>query len=134
MDQLLPLIVIALPLAIIGGILFFVQRSLTQQSLAGQRHQAETRSRAESGAWAGATVISATTEAANFDPGRGLARLRLVLQVTPAGGEPYQATTTWLVEQAALANVQPGQDLTVKIDPRDPRRIYPAAPWARYPG
>jgi hypothetical protein len=131
MDNWLPLIIIALPLAIIGGILYFVQHSLTRQSLAAQRRDVDQRSRAERGVWAGATVISATTQAGTQDPARGLARVRLLLLVTPPGGKTYQATTTWLVEQAALPHVQSGQGISVRIDAADPQRVYPAAPWAR---
>jgi hypothetical protein len=51
--------------------------------------------------------------------------LRLNLELLPEGGAPYPAQTTWWVKKLWLPNVQPGQEVAVRVDTEDRARIYP---------
>ncbi|MBI4732019.1 MAG: hypothetical protein HY781_07830 [Chloroflexi bacterium] len=84
--------------------------------------------------WASATIVSA--RGGIIGGGEGgvsqWARYELSLEVTPPGGAPYHARTTWLVEVAQMSMLQQGQQLSVKIDQQDPKTVYPNASWAKY--
>ncbi|MBN2078049.1 MAG: hypothetical protein JW838_03730 [Spirochaetes bacterium] len=68
--------------------------------------------------------------------GEQAARVRttLKLQISVTDGNPYTVNTVWLVDLAAIDYLKPGNDISVKIDPDDPKIIYPGAPWAKYAG
>jgi hypothetical protein len=59
-------------------------------------------------------------------------RVDLGLEVRPPGGREYRARASWLLDLAALPQVQPGRELQVRVDAEDPQRIYPGGPWARF--
>ena len=65
-------------------------------------------------------------------PRLGMVRLQLTLDVQPAHGEAYQAISLWQVDQAAVAQLQPGQQIAVTVDADSAATIYPAVPWAAY--
>ena len=50
-------------------------------------------------------------------------RVRLTLEVRPAGAAPYRAQTTMLVGRLQTAMVAPGMPVRVKFDPAEPRRV-----------
>ena len=45
----------------------------------------------------------------------------VVVEVQPAGGPPYTAPAKIAVSPASLDKYQPGAQVTVKVDPRDPQ-------------
>ncbi len=89
------------------------------------------RAKMESAVWAGATIVSTSCQNLG-DSMRTVARVELHLEVNSPAGEKYQATTTWLVSVALLPQLQPGQTISVKIDARNPRTIYPNMQGAEY--
>ncbi len=69
---------------------------------------------------------------ANTTPSRsyGTIIMDLLIQVHRNGVEPYELSTMWSVEPAAVARMQAGQTFAIKIDPLDRTRIYSAETWA----
>jgi len=106
-----------------------VQRARRRAEQA-HREQGERELRRRGGVWAGATVVilRRPIELAQAHS-RALGELRLL--VHPPSGQDYPALVSWLVELHALDQVQPGQELSIKIDPLDPQVIYPNVSWAR---
>lgn len=72
-------------------------------------------------------------------------RVRLTLEIRPAQGAPYRATTTTLVGRLQVGMLVPGTPVRVKYDPADPSRVavesfgaeaatsYGAAPYGASP-
>ncbi len=54
----------------------------------------------------------------------------LTFEVTPPFGEPYKVKAAWSVEPLAISKLQEGSTLAVKIDAKDPWKIYSAENWA----
>ncbi|MCX6034329.1 MAG: hypothetical protein NTV38_05040 [Chloroflexi bacterium] len=78
--------------------------------------------------WAWARIVTSTHGAAGLG---GMVRVTLELEVHLPGTPPFTATTTWLVEQEALAYVEMGKEISLKVDPQDLKYIYPNGPWAK---
>jgi hypothetical protein len=49
--------------------------------------------------------------------------LRIVLQVTPASGEPWRAHVLEFVSAHDTPKIQPGTEISVKYDPEQPSRV-----------
>ena len=82
----------------------------------------------ERAVWAWAKIVSST----HGDTGLGgMVRVILELEVHLPGTPQYSATTNWLVEQEALEYVETGKEISLKVDPMDPKYIYPNGSWAR---
>jgi heme/copper-type cytochrome/quinol oxidase subunit 2 len=62
----------------------------------------------------------------------GMVRVKMKLEVHLRGEAPYEADTTWLVEEEALGYVEVGKEVPVKVDPTAPQFVYPQASWARF--
>jgi hypothetical protein len=121
-------LIVAIAAVVVIAILAAVVAPL-RQAARGQARLANLRARAERAVWSSATVASLRNRPA---PGTGERRVRvdLRLQVKAPDGTLYAATPSWFVDVDALANLQPGASLSVKIDAEDPAVIYPNAPWA----
>lgn len=78
--------------------------------------------------WAWARIVTSTHGAAGLG---GMVRVTLELEVHLPGTPPFTATTTWLVEQEALAYVEMGKEISLKVDTQDLKYIYPNGPWAK---
>jgi hypothetical protein len=55
----------------------------------------------------------------------------LLIQVHRSGVEPYELSTMWSIEPAAVPRVQAGQTFAIKVDPLDRTRIYSGETWAK---
>lgn len=56
----------------------------------------------------------------------GRSEIKVVrLEVRPANGEPYLATTSWMIDSSELAYLKQGEEIQVKIDAKDSALIYP---------
>jgi hypothetical protein len=53
----------------------------------------------------------------------------LTLEVTPPNGTPYMIDTDWFLGAAAIPKVEVGRIVAVKIDAKDPKKIYSAERW-----
>jgi hypothetical protein len=99
--------------AFVGVILWFTLRPLLQNM--NQRNQI-----LQTGIPAMATILSLadTGMLVNYQP-----QVRLMLQVNPPNGAPYQAEVTMVISQLMIPRVQPGLTVPVKIDPKDPTKV-----------
>jgi hypothetical protein len=61
----------------------------------------------------------------------GIAKGDLELEIQFPQGAPVQVTTCWLVEIPSLPQLEAGNNVQVKFDPKKPRRVFPGVPWAR---
>ncbi len=50
----------------------------------------------------------------------------LTIEVMPPFGAPYKVKATWSVEPVHVARIQEGSVLAIKIDKKNPRKIYSA--------
>ena len=87
------------------------------------------RTRQDRAVWAWAKILSASQGPLNTFR---MARVDLQLEVHMPGTPAYQAGTTWLIEQESLASVEEGKEISLKVDPLDPKYIYPNGTWAKY--
>jgi len=68
----------------------------------------------------------------SYSIGRSEMRIDLRLEVRPSGGEPYLATTSWMIDNSELAFMKEGDEIQVKIDSKDPSLIYPTFPKSKF--
>jgi hypothetical protein len=78
--------------------------------------------------WAWATILSVNKGAVNTFH---MSRVEMELEVHLPGSPAYQAKTTWQVEQDSLDSLEPGKELSLKVDPIDPKYIFPNGNWAK---
>ena len=69
-----------------------------------------------------ATVVSVIKAAA---VGRSEMHVNLRLEVRPVEGEPYLATTEWMMDSSELAFVKEGEEIQVKVDSENSSLVYP---------
>ncbi len=134
METLVPLFVIAcVVLALIGLAMAFFRyrRQSAREAHRIQHRRQDFEERARRAVWASATIVT-LRRSDIAERGQPTARLDLRLQVQPPDGEPYPATTAWLARLDNLPQLQPGQSISVKIDPDDPQRIYPNLAGVEY--
>ncbi len=62
---------------------------------------------------------------------RKIAKVDLEFRIQQPGRGFAVSRTCWLVEVGSLSQLEPGRKVSVKFNPRKPRRIFPAVPWAR---
>jgi hypothetical protein len=61
----------------------------------------------------------------------GYAKVNLQVLIHLPDGAPYQVTTCWLVQVDSLDQILPGNNISIKVDPRKPSKILPNVPWAK---
>jgi hypothetical protein len=61
----------------------------------------------------------------------GYAKVDLQMEVQLPGKALYQVSTCWLVKVDSLDLVLPGRNVAVKVNPKQPLRIFPNVPWAK---
>jgi hypothetical protein len=61
----------------------------------------------------------------------GIAKVDLELEIQMTQGDPIQVSTCWLVEIPQLSQLEPGNTVEVKFNPKKPKRVFPAVSWAR---
>jgi hypothetical protein len=87
------------------------------------------QTRRERAVWGWAKVVEAASQPAEAG---GRRRVKLQLEIHTPGTAAYLATTTWSIEAEALAYVEVGKEISVKVDPLDLKYVYPNGPWAKY--
>jgi hypothetical protein len=69
-----------------------------------------------------------------YSESTGQLMARLTLEIRPAQGHPYPLWhVEWFIFPPAASQVTAGLELAVRIDPLDPKKVYPAVNWARRP-
>ena len=114
-----------------GTYLFLKYRSLavSKSQIAAQK-RVEFDNRFAKSAPAMAEIVS--VESKFVFPSGGNILTHLVLNVLPPGGTNYVISVDWIVEHIGFDNLKPGGKIAIKIDPEDPKRIYPNVSWAKY--
>lgn len=116
---------IAIPL-VLAVVLRIVQVRAYRKAL-DEREALEART--QGAAPAAATVVSARQMQDSL-AGENL-RVRLTLKVEPPGVEPFTSVVEWFVDPVMQTYLQPGSAVSVKVDARDGRTVYPNLDWAR---
>ena len=123
---MIDIVAYALPILTIGFFLwFFLRMRRPKKSKTAKEDPATRQDRA---VWAWAKVLSSSQGALNT---YRMAKVEMNLEVHLPGSPAYPAKVTWLVEQDALAAVQEGKEIALKVDPLGPQHIYPNGTWAK---
>jgi hypothetical protein len=117
----------ALPILTIGFFVWYFLRMRRPRKSKTSKDDPTTRQ--ERAVWAWAKVLSSSQGAVNSFR---MARVEMQLEVHMPGSPAYQAKTTWLVEQDALASIVEGKEIPLKVDPLGPQHIYPNGTWAKF--
>ncbi len=119
-------LLIALPiLTVVVFVWYFIR---LRQSRNPKSAKVDDRTRQERSIWAWAKVLSSSPEPVNT---YHVARVKLELEVHLPSNPVYQAQATWLVDEEALPYVEAGKEVSLKVDPVDPKYIYPKGSWAK---
>jgi hypothetical protein len=119
-------LLVALPiLTIVVFVWYFIR---LRRSRKPKPEKVDDRTRQERAIWAWATILTSSQEPVNT---YHMARVEMELEIHMPGSPAYQAHTTWLVEQEALAYIEEGKEISLKVDPVDPQYIYPKGSWAK---
>lgn len=105
---------------VVGGVLFGVVKMLGGMNKAAAEQQRLLREGIQAGARLHAVQMGGMTMTVGVH--RHL-QLVLQLEVQPPGRPPYPATLTTMVSELQVPQLQPGAQLTVRIDPMNPMNI-----------
>jgi hypothetical protein len=129
MSQFAVYIVIILPILLIGLIVYRFNKKQVNRVLSGQKTLDDSDVWLRNSFPMTAIVIN-KNETINPDA-HGIAKVDLDLKIQLTYGDPVNAKTSWLVEIPSLPQLEPGQSVLVKFDPKKPNQVFPAVPWAR---
>jgi len=132
MQTVAPILIIAVPVIIVITIVLLLvrkERKLQAEQLAQAKHHQEAEARA---IWACA-IVEMVGSGSGYE-GTGKTAINLQLKITGQGGKEYSVPARWLVDLVQLPNIQPGVQLSVKVDTDDPTIIYPHMPGMHYLG
>jgi hypothetical protein len=120
--QIVLLLVFAfgLPVMLVLGILFYKNRT---------RKKVEIRF--ENALDAQARVLNVVNSMVLKDV-RGKLKVALSLEIQIPNAAVYSCITTWEIDISAIAHIQPGQTVAVKVDTDEKTTIYPDVSWATY--
>jgi len=120
--QILLLLVLSfsLPTLLVLGILY--NKSLARKMY--DKHFANAQD-------AQARVLSIDTTMVLRDV-RGKLKVAISLEIHMCSLEVFTTNTTWEIDITAIAAIQPGQIVSVKVDATEKTKIYPNVPWAKY--
>ena len=126
------LIAVAVPAMALMAAFYLMMRAQTRHAERQQQRLKDLEARQKRGVWASATVVTYRSESGPaLLESQNKLKVNLRLDVQSPGGRVYPAHAVWLVDLGALDNVQPGQTVSIKIDPKNKKTIYPNAPWAQ---
>ena len=120
--QILVLLLCAfvLPSLLVLGILFYKNRARKKYD-----------KRFENALDAQARVLSIDNTMVLSDV-RGKLKVALSLEIHMPNAEAYTTNTTWEIDITAVAHIQPGLTIAVKVDKDKKTTIYPNVSWATY--
>ena len=131
MEILIPLIILIFAVVVIVTIPVIVLKIYTSKAEQERQRQGQQATGSENAILTGATIISAISHPIPTST-RSVTKVTLRLQVQSPSGSTYEANTAWLVDTAILPQLQPGQPVSVKVDPENPRLVYPNMSGAEY--
>lgn len=114
------LVSVLFSVVVVGGVLFGVFKMLGGMNKAAAEQQRLLREGIQAGARLHAVQMGGMTMTVGVH--RHL-QLVLQLEVQPPGRPPYPATITTMVSELQIPQLQPGAQLSVRIDPRNPMNI-----------
>ena len=117
---LLLLVAFGLPTLLVLGILFYKNRT---------RKKVEIRF--SNALDAQARVLSINNSMVLRDV-RGKLKVTLTLEIQMPNIQAYNTNTTWEIDLTAIAAIQPGQVVAVKVDCYEKNKVYPNVSWAKY--
>ena len=129
MNQFIIFIVLLIPLLLIIWLTYRSNQKRIKQVLDGKRTLDDRDIWLRNTPLLQAQVIG-KKESLNPDAA-GIAKVDLDLEIQLPHGDSVRVTTCWLVEIPSLSQLEPGKNLMVKFDPKKPKRVFPAVPWAR---
>ena len=100
----------------------------TRRSRKSKTAKDDPTTRQERAVWAWAKILSSSQGAVNTFR---MARVEMELEVHMPGTPAYQVDATWLVEQDALASMEAGKEIALKVDPLGPQHVFPNGAWAK---
>jgi hypothetical protein len=123
---MIDIVAFALPILTIGFFAWFFLR--TRAARKPKNAKDDPSIRQEKAVWAWAKIISSDQGAVNTFR---MAHVEMKLEVHMPGTPPYQVSVTWLVEQDALASMEEGKEIALKVDPLGPQHVFPNGTWAK---
>lgn len=72
------------------------------------------------------TRVGESYNSANY----GTVVVKLTVEVTPPQGAPFEQTQSWAIQPASVSQLQAGRTIAIRIDTRNPQKIYSAEDWA----
>jgi hypothetical protein len=123
---MIDIVAFALPILTIGFFIWFFLRMRRPRKSKTAKDDPTTRQ--ERAVWAWAKILSSSQGAINTFR---MARVEMQLEVHLPGSPAYQTKVTWLVEQDALASIEEGKEIALKVDPQGPQHVYPNGTWAK---
>jgi heme/copper-type cytochrome/quinol oxidase subunit 2 len=123
---MITIVAFALPVLTIGFFIWFFVRMRRPRKSKTPKEDPSTRQ--ERAVWAWAKILSSSQGALNTFR---MARVEMMLEVHMPGSPAYQAKAIWLVEQEALASVEEGKEIALKVDPQGPQYVFPNGTWAK---
>jgi hypothetical protein len=120
------ILLIAMPvLTIIAFVWYFLRQRRLRKP---KSEKVDDRTRLERAVWAWARILSSNQGPVNS---YRMARVEMQLEIHMPGTPAYQASTTWLVDEEALASVEADKEISLKVDPQGLEYIYPSGSWAK---
>ena len=120
------IVAFALPILTIGFLVWFFLRMRAPRK--SKKTKDDPTTRQERAVWAWAKILSSSQGAVN---NFHMARVEMKLEVHMPGTPAYQVNVTWLVEQDALASMEEGKEIALKVDPMGPQHVFPNGTWAK---
>jgi hypothetical protein len=114
-----------IPVVVIGIIIWWLKRDFSNLS----KWAKQNRMNQASARPARAKIISVSQGLHGGDVSK---MIFFTFEVNDGKGAPYTASAGWFVDVLRLSKVQEGMEIDVKVDSRDPMKIYPAESWATY--
>jgi hypothetical protein len=120
------IVAFALPVLTIVFLVWFFLRMRAARKPKNAKDDPATRQ--ERAVWAWAKILSSSHGAVNSFQ---MARVEMKLEVHMPGTPAYQVDATWLVEQDALASMEAGKEIALKVDPLGSQHVFPNGTWAK---
>jgi len=125
LGTLILIISFGLPILIVIIIVFFLKRSFAKK----KQWADELKLKQANAKAATAKVISASQSLYGGELRR---IIFLKLLISDGFTPPYEADAAWFVDTMHFNKVQEGNEIMVKVDRDDPKKIYPAESWGIY--